>query len=77
MTRTLPALPPAPHGRLGIYELMLSDDTIRHHIRRRSSAGEIRASALAAGMHTLRQDGIEKVLAGLTDLAEVIAATNV
>ncbi|TSE32067.1 putative type II secretion system protein HxcR [Tepidimonas thermarum] len=64
-------------GRLGIYELMLSDDTIRHHIRRRASAGEIRASALAAGMHTLRQDGIEKVLAGLTDLAEVIAATNV
>ncbi|TSE24823.1 Type II secretion system protein E [Tepidimonas sediminis] len=64
-------------GRLGIYELMLSDDTIRHHIRHRASAGEIRASALAAGMRTLRQDGIEKVLAGLTDLAEVIAATNV
>ncbi|MCS6811402.1 MAG: GspE/PulE family protein [Tepidimonas sp.] len=64
-------------GRLGIYELMLSDDAIRHHIRHRSSAGEIRASALAAGMHTLRQDGIDKVLAGLTDLAEVIAATNV
>ena len=64
-------------GRLGIYELMLSDDAIRHHIRHRASAGEIRASALAAGMHTLRQDGIEKVLAGLTDLAEVIAATNV
>ncbi len=64
-------------GRLGIYELMLSDDTIRHHIRHRSPAGEIRASALAAGMRTLRQDGIEKVLAGLTDLSEVIAATNV
>jgi len=64
-------------GRLGIYELMLSDDAIRRHIRRRSSSGEIRASALGAGMHTLRQDGIEKVLAGLTDLSEVIAATNV
>ncbi|MFN3956479.1 MAG: GspE/PulE family protein [Tepidimonas ignava] len=64
-------------GRLGLYELMLSDDTIRHHIRHRSPAGDIRASALAAGMHTLRQDGIDKVLAGLTDLAEVIAATNV
>ncbi|MDD2729752.1 GspE/PulE family protein [Malikia sp.] len=63
-------------GRLGIYELMLSDDAIRHHIRRRASAGEVRQSALAAGMHTLRQDGIEKVVAGLTDLAEVIAATN-
>ena len=63
-------------GRLGIYELMLNDDAIRHHIRARSSAGEIRASALDAGMKTLRQDGIDKVLAGLTDVAEVIAATN-
>ncbi len=63
-------------GRLGIYELMLNDDEIRHHIRRRSPAGEIRASALKAGMRTLRQDGIEKVIMGLTDLNEVIAATN-
>jgi type II secretory ATPase GspE/PulE/Tfp pilus assembly ATPase PilB-like protein len=63
-------------GRMGIYELMLSDDPIRHQIRQRASAGEIRQSALAAGMNTLRQDGIEKVVAGLTDLSEVIAATN-
>jgi type II secretory ATPase GspE/PulE/Tfp pilus assembly ATPase PilB-like protein len=63
-------------GRLGIYELMLNDEDIRHHVRHRSSAGEIRLSALKAGMHTLRQDGIEKVIAGLTDLQEVIAATN-
>ncbi len=63
-------------GRIGIYELMLSDDAIRHQIRRRAPAGEIRQSALAAGMKTLRQDGIEKVVAGLTDLSEVIAATN-
>lgn len=63
-------------GRLGIYELMLNDEQIRHHIRHRAPAGEIRHSAFAAGMRTLRQDGIEKVVAGLTDLAEVIAATN-
>jgi type II secretory ATPase GspE/PulE/Tfp pilus assembly ATPase PilB-like protein len=63
-------------GRLGIYELMLNDDEIRHHIRHRSSAGDIRLSALKAGMKTLRQDGIDKVVAGLTDLSEVIAATN-
>ncbi len=63
-------------GRMGIYELMLSDDQVRHQIRQRASAGEIRHSALAAGMQTLRQDGIEKVVAGLTDLSEVIAATN-
>lgn len=63
-------------GRLGIYELMLNDEEIRHHIRHRASAGDIRLSALKAGMKTLRQDGIEKVVAGLTDLSEVIAATN-
>ena len=63
-------------GRLGIYELMLNDEEIRHHIRHRSSAGDIRASALRAGMKTLRQDGIDKVVQGLTDISEVIAATN-
>ena len=64
------------HGRLGIHELMLSDDTIRQHIRHRAPASDIRHSALAAGMTTLRQDGIEKALEGLTDMAEVVAATN-
>jgi len=64
------------HGRLGIHELMLSDDTIRQHIRHRAPASEIRHSALGAGMRTLRQDGIDKVLQGLTDISEVLAATN-
>jgi type II secretory ATPase GspE/PulE/Tfp pilus assembly ATPase PilB-like protein len=63
-------------GRMGLHELMLSDDTIRGHIRRRDSAQDIRASALQAGMKTLRQDGIEKVLQGLTDMNEVLAASN-
>lgn len=63
-------------GRLGIYELMLNSDDIRHHIRHRDSAGDIRTTALKAGMKTLRQDGIEKVVQGLTDISEVIAATN-
>ncbi len=63
-------------GRLGIYELMLSNDELRHQIRHRASAGDIRAQALLAGMKTLRQDGIDKVVAGLTDLSEVVAASN-
>lgn len=63
-------------GRLGIYELMLSNDELRQQIRHRASAGDIRASALQAGMKTLRQDGIDKVVAGLTDLPEVVAASN-
>ena len=64
------------HGRLGIHELMMSDETIRQHIRHRAPASDIRHSALTAGMLTLRQDGIQKVLQGLTDMSEVIAATN-
>jgi len=64
------------HGRLGIHELMMSDETIRQHIRHRAPASDIRHSALTAGMLTLRQDGIEKVLQGLTDMSEVVAATN-
>ena len=63
-------------GRLGIHELMVSDDAIREHIRHRAPATEIRQAALHAGMHTLRQDGIEKALQGLTSMTEVLAATN-
>ena len=65
------------HGRLGIHELMMSDETIRQHIRHRAPASDIRHSALAAGMLTLRQDGIEKVLQGLTSIEEVRATSNV
>jgi type II secretory ATPase GspE/PulE/Tfp pilus assembly ATPase PilB-like protein len=63
-------------GRLGIYELLLNNDAIRNHIRKRDAAGDIRHTALQSGMKTLRQDGIEKVLLGLTALSEVVAATN-
>jgi type II secretory ATPase GspE/PulE/Tfp pilus assembly ATPase PilB-like protein len=63
-------------GRLGIYELLLNNDAIRVHIRKRDAASDIRLSALQNGMKTLRQDGIEKVLLGLTALSEVVAASN-
>jgi type II secretory ATPase GspE/PulE/Tfp pilus assembly ATPase PilB-like protein len=63
-------------GRLGIYELLLNNDAIRGHIRRRDAASDIRLTALQSGMKTLRQDGIEKVLQGLTALSEVVAASN-
>jgi type II secretory ATPase GspE/PulE/Tfp pilus assembly ATPase PilB-like protein len=63
-------------GRLGIHEFMVVDETIRKHIRHRADAHVVQAAALAAGMQSLRQDGIDKVLTGLTDLSEVIAATQ-
>ena len=55
---------------------MLGDERLRERIRHRATAAEMQAAGLAAGMVTLRQDGIEKVLAGLTDISEVIAAAN-
>lgn len=63
-------------GRLGIHELVIADEALRELVRRRAPASEMLAAALHAGMCTLRQDGIEKLLAGLTDLPEVLAATN-
>jgi type II secretory ATPase GspE/PulE/Tfp pilus assembly ATPase PilB-like protein len=64
------------HGRMGLHEFLVTDETLREKIRHRASAAELQAVGLATGMVTLRQDGIEKVLAGETDLAEVIAAAN-
>ncbi len=63
-------------GRLGIHELLVADESLRGLVRRRAPAAEMFQLALQAGMRTLRQDGIEKVLAGLTDLSEVLAASN-
>ncbi len=63
-------------GRLGIHELMVADEAIRKHIRHHEAADVLQEAALAAGMKTLRQDGIDKILAGLTDLVEVTAATE-
>ena len=64
------------HGRLGIHELMAASEPVRELIRHRSPAARLQAAALDDGMVTLRQDGIEKVLAGLTDLPEVLTASN-
>ncbi|WP_395701083.1 GspE/PulE family protein [Aquabacterium sp.] len=63
-------------GRLGLHELMVASDSTRHLVRHRAAADALQAAALDAGMITLRQDGIEKVLAGLTDMAEVLTASN-
>ncbi|HEX7640150.1 MAG TPA: GspE/PulE family protein [Burkholderiaceae bacterium] len=62
-------------GRLAIHELMVADEEIRVHVRHADAASVLASAALAAGMHTLRQDGIDKVLRGLTDISEVLSAT--
>ncbi|HMO36202.1 MAG TPA: GspE/PulE family protein, partial [Gemmatales bacterium] len=62
-------------GRVGIYELMVTDDEIRDMCSQRISATVIRRKALEKGMITLRQDGYRKVLSGLTTVDEVVTAT--
>ena len=60
-------------GRMGVYELLVADDAIKRLIQRRAPITEIAGAAMATGMRTLKQDGIEKVLQGLTDISQVRA----
>ncbi len=62
-------------GRLGIFEIFLLDDEIRRLINERASVSMIRQRARDLGMRTLREDGIRKVLGGITTPDEVLSAT--
>jgi type II secretory ATPase GspE/PulE/Tfp pilus assembly ATPase PilB-like protein len=63
-------------GRIALHELLVCDDDLRQTITHRRPAAEIRTAAVKNGMTTLLQDGIEKALAGLTDLTQVLAAAS-
>ena len=58
-------------GRLGLHELMVGTDRVKALIQERARVATLLSAALDEGMRTLRQDGIEKVLAGLTDIKQV------
>jgi len=60
-------------GRLGLHELLVCSDAIKKHIQEHARVAEVLSTALAEGMRTLKQDGIEKVLQGITDLHQVRA----
>ncbi len=62
-------------GRTGIYEMLVVDDAIRSLTQQKVDANSIRACAVEQGMVTLRMDGAQKVLAGLTTAEEVILTT--
>ncbi len=62
-------------GRMGLFELFTIDDDVRHMINKRSSTLMMRQRARELGMRTLREDGVRKVLAGLTSAEEVISIT--
>jgi type II secretory ATPase GspE/PulE/Tfp pilus assembly ATPase PilB-like protein len=60
-------------GRIGLHELLIATPKIKQMILTRTPAAEIHVEALNAGMRTLKQDGIEKVLQGYLDLPHVRA----
>jgi general secretion pathway protein E/type IV pilus assembly protein PilB len=63
-------------GRLGIYELLTSNDEIRDLATNRAPTNEIKQAAIANGMATLRDDGWNKVLQGITSIDDVLRVTK-
>lgn len=62
-------------GRMGIFELFNIDDEVRSLINTEQSTNQLRRRARELGMRTLREDGIRKILAGITSAEEVVHAT--
>ncbi len=59
-------------GRMGIHELLLMNDQVRHEVLQRASSEQIYRVAREYGMLSMFEDGFSKVLAGLTSTAEVL-----
>jgi type II secretory ATPase GspE/PulE/Tfp pilus assembly ATPase PilB-like protein len=58
-------------GRVGLHELLVADDTVKKLIQERARVAELFAQAVEGGMRTLKMDGMEKVMMGLTDIKMV------
>jgi type IV pilus assembly protein PilB len=63
-------------GRIGLFEVMLMSDDIRSLALQRAAAEQIASVAIQEGMRRLREDGLEKVKAGVTSMAEVARVTG-
>jgi type II secretory ATPase GspE/PulE/Tfp pilus assembly ATPase PilB-like protein len=60
-------------GRMGIHELLVASDEVKRMVQKRKPVEELRQLAIREGMTTLLQDGIQKVLKGVTDFKQVRA----
>ncbi len=58
-------------GRVGLHELLIADDPIKKLIQERARVAEVFAAAVEGGMRTLKMDGMEKIMMGLTDIKMV------
>jgi len=62
-------------GRKGLFEIFTITEEIQRMIYEKVPASQLRKRARENGMHTLREDGVRKVLAGITTLDEVMRVT--
>ena len=60
-------------GRVGLHELLIGTDAVKKAIQEHARVSELLAICLEDGMHTLKQDGMEKVLLGITDMHQIRA----
>ncbi|MDE2310511.1 MAG: Flp pilus assembly complex ATPase component TadA [Betaproteobacteria bacterium] len=63
-------------GRIGLYEFLEASVPIKKLIQKHATVEDLLFAAINQGMHTLKQDGIEKILQGYTDISQVRAACN-
>jgi len=63
-------------GRTGLYELMVMNEEIRRLTVKNPSLTALRQAARASGMKTLREDGVQKVISGITTISEVLYTTK-
>jgi type IV pilus assembly protein PilB len=63
-------------GRIGIYEFLVPSEEVRNLILKRASGDEIKRVCLAQGMSTLRMDGMDKIMNGITTLEQVLGASE-
>jgi type IV-A pilus assembly ATPase PilB len=62
-------------GRVGLFEIFRIDDEVRMMVNEHASTLQLRKRARELGMRTLREDGVRKVLSGMTTASEVISIT--
>ncbi len=63
-------------GRQAIFEIMVMNDTLKSFVLETSDANQIKEAALKSNMKTLRQDGMSKVMKGITSIGEVLRVTQ-
>jgi type II secretory ATPase GspE/PulE/Tfp pilus assembly ATPase PilB-like protein len=63
-------------GRTAIFETLIISDAIRQMISDKIDSQSIKSAAVSGGMKTLRNDGFEKVLKGITTVEEVLRVTQ-